>query len=420
MEAAILSSLKPIPLPPSISQRKRLPLLSLALCYLNDEERITCILVSKLFRYAVYLSAHDILNRSFSGKRLSRLICSLPSRNLTPKMTNLWPYLRLRQKEVRRSKKAYARGWVAQYFRETGSPATRPMTEKLWTNPDCEEQCSVVQRFIQTRLCFALSFHGMGSASGRWVSSTVVDAQEVLPNEIWSITVATSKPEDKTGDQEMMHYVLYQTCEVIGHPPPDSLADGASLMETGSGCIPLRADWSEYIARRLLPATRHLCLPLLEHVRGTNTDDFEGGAAKGWLKRLRSQGKEGKEKLVVAERYMLGCVVGNSVSGAYQSAARMALEFSGLDNIRDNERKGERQSAPEINLFLPERHNVESVHFTSPRGPLHPAIAVVQTAGRQDGSFVLRENGVLIGEDEQVPEIWMKLLGCTANGMKAS
>jgi hypothetical protein len=156
----------------------------------------------------------------------------------------------------------------------------------------------------------------MGGASDRWVSSTVVDAQEVLANEIWSITVATSNPEDRTGDREMTHYVLYQTCEVIGHPPSDSLADGASLGQNlmqsgGSGRIPLRADWSIYIERRLLPATRYLYPPLLEHVRGTNMDDFEGGVAKGWLKRLRSQGKEGKEKLLVAERYMLGCVVGN-------------------------------------------------------------------------------------------------------------
>ena len=52
METFILSNLKPISLPPSISQRKQLSLLSLALCCLNDEARMTCILVSKLFRYA--------------------------------------------------------------------------------------------------------------------------------------------------------------------------------------------------------------------------------------------------------------------------------------------------------------------------------------------------------------------------------
>lgn len=69
--------------------------------------------------------------------------------------------------------------------------------------------------------------------------------------------------------------------------------------------------------------------------------------------------------------------------------------------------------------FINRRHYVESVHFTNKRGPLHPALMVVQTAGRQEGSFVLRENGVVIGEDEQVPEIWMRLLGCTVEGTTA-
>lgn len=171
-------------------------------------------------------------------------------------------------------------------------------------------------RFIQTRLCFALSFHGMGDASDRWVSSVVVDAQEVLANEIWSITVAEPRSENGTGNQEKTYYVLYQTCEVIGHPPSDpftgsSAPSDQNIMQTDSCCIPLRADWSVYIALRLPSTTRHLYAPLLKHVRGTNTDDFEGGVAKSWLKRVRSQGKEGNEKLVVAEKYILGCVVGN-------------------------------------------------------------------------------------------------------------
>ena len=172
-------------------------------------------------------------------------------------------------------------------------------------------------RFIQTRLCFTLSFHGMGGASDRWVSSVVVDAQEVLAREIWSVTVTESRSENGARNQEKTYYVLYQTCEVIGHPPSDSLAPGScvsldqNITQTDSCRIPLREDWNAYIALRLPPATRHLYTPLINHVRGTNTDDFEGGVAKSWLKRLRSQGKEGSEKLLVTERYVLGCVVGN-------------------------------------------------------------------------------------------------------------
>lgn len=63
-------------------------------------------------------------------------------------MTNLWPYLRLRQEEVDRRKKEFAKGWVAEYFREFASQYTLPMTEKLWVSPDCEEQFVVVQRCV--------------------------------------------------------------------------------------------------------------------------------------------------------------------------------------------------------------------------------------------------------------------------------
>lgn len=158
----------------------------------------------------------------------------------------------------------------------------------------------------------------MGVEADRWVYSTVVDAQEVLPSEIWSITVTEPNSERTDGDKDKTYYVLYQTCEVIGHLSPDSPADpnngtllDRNAKQTSSRRIPLRADWSAYIALRLPPATRHMYVPLLEHIRGTNTDGFERGVARGWLKRLRSQGSEGKEKLLVTDRYILGCVVGN-------------------------------------------------------------------------------------------------------------
>ena len=59
-EASILLNLEPISLPPSISQRRRLPLLSLALSYLTDDQRMVCVLVSKLFRYAGKFSFLEI------------------------------------------------------------------------------------------------------------------------------------------------------------------------------------------------------------------------------------------------------------------------------------------------------------------------------------------------------------------------
>ena len=270
------------------------------------------------------------MKHSFSGKRLTCLICSLSTRGLTLNMTNLWPYLRCRQQEASQRNREFTSGWVAKFIRET-SHCLLPMAERLWRSPDHEEQFLVVQRsaplmissffiihtipsrFIQTRICFALSFHG-GVASNRWIASTVVDAQEVLANEIWSITINESRSDYGAGNQRKTYYVLYQTCEVIGHPPPEanSSTSLAGNAEQSDSChIPLRADWSAYIALRLPPATRHLYLPLMEHIRGTNTDDFERGIARGWIKRIRSQGHEGREKLLATERYILGCVVGN-------------------------------------------------------------------------------------------------------------
>ncbi len=61
-------------------------------------------------------------------------------------------------------------------------------------------------------------------------------------------------------------------------------------------------------------------------------------------------------------------------------------------------------------------HHVESVYVKTSRGePLHPALAVVQTPGRE--YFVLRDNGMQVGcEEEGVGEVWMGLLGCDDSG----
>jgi hypothetical protein len=84
METAILSNLNSIALPPLISQRKRLSLLSLALCYLNDAERITCVLVSKLFRYAGMFLSNIILY--FISAEITCPSLSFGARHLRPKL----------------------------------------------------------------------------------------------------------------------------------------------------------------------------------------------------------------------------------------------------------------------------------------------------------------------------------------------
>ena len=42
-----------------------------------------------------------------------------------------------------------------------------------------------------------------------------------------------------------------------------------------------------------------------------DTDNFERGISKAWLKRVIAEGEIGKAKLTVAERYVMCSVVGN-------------------------------------------------------------------------------------------------------------
>ena len=69
-------------------------------------------------------------------------------------------------------------------------------------------------------------------------------------------------------------------------------------------------------------------------------------------------------------------------------------------------------------LILSQRrhHHVESVHFTTSGGKaLHPALAVVQTPGRE--YYILKDNGMQVGcEEDGVAPVWMSVLGCNSLG----
>ena len=57
------------------------------------------------------------------------------------------------------------------------------------------------------------------------------------------------------------------------------------------------------------------------------------------------------------------------------------------------------------------------MHFTAAGGkPLHSALAVVQTPGRE--YFILKDNGMQVGcEEDGVAEIWTRIIGCDARGV---
>jgi hypothetical protein len=151
-------------------------------------------------------------------------------------------------------------------------------------------------------LWFHLSIGG-NEDLGSW---KVVDAQQLVEDEIWSITFMSPSNALET------LYILEATCEPIGYPQAPSRPTGDSPRD-GHPSIPVRADWSDYIAMRLLPASSldAPLLSLLEYLKWTNHEEYDRGISRLWLKRISSEGVLGVAKRRVAERYVLACVVGN-------------------------------------------------------------------------------------------------------------
>ncbi|TDL17842.1 hypothetical protein BD410DRAFT_534166 [Rickenella mellea] len=149
-------------------------------------------------------------------------------------------------------------------------------------------------------------------------------------------------------------------------------------------------------------------------------EEYENGISKHWLRRVANEtdAEVGKYKRAVAERYVVACVVGNSISGKWMSTSSMAQDFAGTSAITQESSVSKREKY-RVNLFLPAHHHVESVHFTTNSGAsLHPAIAIVQTPGRE--YFILRDNGMQIGcEEEGVGEEWMKVIRCQSDGRES-
>ncbi|KAJ6557355.1 hypothetical protein DFH09DRAFT_986964 [Mycena vulgaris] len=390
-------SLSAITLPPSLSQRKRIPRFSLLLSCVADEDLRNCVLVSRMFRYAVYLSAFHRLARNFAGKRLSMMLVKH-----SQTMTNMWPYLEQRTREATARKQRYYSSFLGALFPRD---ASNPISEHLWTSPDHERQIVIAIRFLLTRLFFQVSVGGGKDGKG-WTEGQIVDAQQLVQNEIWMITVRHSATSTES------FYILEPTCEPLTATP-----------ESASPGLPVRADWSAYIAHRTSadgsPSPR-----LLDHLSWTNHEEYQLGISRLWLKRIEAEGETGIAKRITAERYILACVVGNRrvllLSGRWMSSTQMAQDFAGLPDGASARVK----ASPKVNLFLPAHHHVESLHFTAParagmRRELHGALAVVQTPGRE--YFILRDNGMQVGcEEEGVAEVWMNIFGCDNSGVAAS
>ncbi|KAG6878913.1 hypothetical protein C0992_006659 [Termitomyces sp. T32_za158] len=397
-----LLQLLPVTMPPSLSQRRHVLRLSLAFCFVSPRDLKSLAQCSRLFRYAVYISAAQRLIRDFSGCRLTSVM-----KQYSPNTTNMWPYLRAREKECVTRQNTFRTSFLGKAFAGKYS-----ILHRLWASPDNTKQATIAarqvilsppaiitynfrNRFLLTRLFFKVSI-GLALET----DFTISDVQEVVEGEIWSIQAHSFR-----GKQVM--YVLEATCEVIGHPEVRMEGENAPQKT-----IYLRADWSAYVHQHLT-RSRGTCLPLLmEHLKWANYEEYYRGISKLWLSKIEAEGKIGAAKRVVAERYVLACVVSNSVSGRWMSSTEMAQESNGFPSGIHRQSRGNTI----LQLFLPAHHHVESVHFTSSdRKSLHCAVAVVQTPARE--YFILKDNGMQIGcEEDGVADVWMELLQCDAGG----
>ncbi|KAF5369567.1 hypothetical protein D9758_002578 [Tetrapyrgos nigripes] len=412
-------------IPPPLSKNRLILPYSIILSRVSEADIKQCMLASRVIRRAAFVSAGTRISRDFAGKRLESVIAEYP-----PHIYNFWPYLQQRQKELTERHERYIQSFLGKFFSRENPHI---VSQRLWTSPDNERQVVIALRFLLTRLFFSIS---VGDETGfSWMEATVIDAQEVVEDEIWRIVVqqpSSSAPGfgefSRGGSSQETLYVLESTCEVVGHPPPASSTGVSST----SISVPLRADWSAYIARKTSISVSSSQLAeststsetrqgsgLISQLSWINHEEYDKGMSRHWLKRISEEGELGRRKRMMAERYILACVVGNSVSGQWKSSTEMAQDFAGMASkgYAGGGRSVALKRSSKIHLFLPEHHLVESVHFTSRNGaPLHPALAIIQTPRRE--YFVLKDNGMQVGcEEDGVAEVWMDMVGCDRFGL---
>lgn len=199
-----------------------------------------------------------------------------------------------------------------------------------------------------------VSLHG--EAGQRWLSLKVVDARPIIDGEVWLIRTKSLMGSIQT------FYVLEDTCEVIGHTP-----DSTPELKKE---LPLRADWTAYIEMRLTTSECGSGRWLIDLLQCENSEDFDRGVSKAWLKHLKTHEDDGDARLkyAIAQKYVLSSVVSNGyasavsvtvsltrtngyrVSGEHITQQRMRAEWSGNPDSIPSVAKPK----PSINLFLPE------------------------------------------------------------------
>ncbi|KAF6757496.1 hypothetical protein DFP72DRAFT_891291 [Ephemerocybe angulata] len=385
-------SLKLVTFPPGLSKRKRVQWLAPVLSCLYERDIQVFSGLSKLHRYSARIAASYILQRQFPGLRLKAML-----KRYSPNMYDFWPYLALRRLQLRERKAHFYETFLGKALKAYPSI----VSDQMWA---CEDERAVLiaVKFLLTSYFYRVSI-GLDLPFGQM---SVTYSEEIIPGEIWRVTL-------QIGSSVCFYYVLEATCEVVGLPMISTHQSSENPDRTNSL---VRADWTRYIDEKRHRADAAHSKALEDHLSWPNHEEYDRGISRNWLNRLNDDGPAGVVKLIVAQRYVLACLVANSLSGREMTSAEMEQEFNGrLEIAAMAPSRVKRQS--NLNLFLPSHHLIESVHLKSKYNlPFHLAIAGVQTPGRE--YYILRDNGLQIGcEEDGVAPVWMDIIGCDSNGI---
>ncbi len=143
-----------------------------------------------------------------------------------------------------------------------------------------------------TKLWFWLSLGG-NLQNASWSHGSVTDAQEVIPGEVWKVTVSSSLHTEN-------FYILAATCEVIGRVP--------SAVPMSASFVTVRADWSQWIQEHLA-STNHRSL--WDNLTWPNHEEYDKGISRLWLRNTEREGAIGEMKRIVARRYVMASLMAN-------------------------------------------------------------------------------------------------------------
>jgi len=136
---------------------------------------------------------------------------------------------------------------------------------------------TIVMRFLLAKGWYAVNSPDYTRAAA-WMDVTIIDAREVLHDEVWSIT------QRLAGGVEETVLVLYETCEVIGRGDA------------------VRADWEALVGRKGLERRT-----VWDCIAWCNGEEYERGIGKLFLSRVDAV----SEELGAARRYVLAHVAAN-------------------------------------------------------------------------------------------------------------